>query len=324
MSAMGLTPDEQKFVEVSGVTPEHVLSVKRAVGRGRHETLVYPASGNDVLRVLFAYNIGSGLFIDESDYFRENDNTAVPALLSMLQRAELPHKAVDRSGVLEIEADVNGRTRQITCVRKELDFSDHGLGNELKTLAAEFLGDEQVDILYTYWVYARRHTLGPETYRLIRPGGFYVTEEGDVPIPQEARRAAHTLLCLKPRRIVPRFGQKGVVYQKTAEADYVVAEASLALLFGNDDIQVRMRALGDFKARYDAGRFEHLDAFRMQNMGYLPALLESDAYERELSRLATIGSNNALVRATHLASRGAKPALVRTLYDAAVRELQST
>lgn len=317
MARFTLTEDELKFLEASKdieISPANIKSTQRAVQQGRHSTLIYPASGYDILRVVLGYDIDIGVFIDSSEVFRhEPSPIGAPPLETILKRMGIPHKVARKRRIFEVEADLNGKTRQIIGVRQTLDLSDEGFGKELENLVGEFFKDGQIDILYTFWVFSRNHNLLPEMYNLIRQDGFYVTEEGRLPLSPKAERVVNDLLHLYPHRIAHRLHGNGFLYKKTGEADELVTNYLLELVFGNQDIKDHIRALGWWRTLYSEGRLDSYEQQNMQKMGYPACVLQDPTYRHILSYLVHRGLGNIELNAANLSLSGTDPSKVDTV-----------
>lgn len=339
MAGFALTEDERKFLEVSRDLPHflehstrHFKSVQKAVSRGNHSTLIYPASGSDILRVVFGYDVDKGLFVDSQDFFRHDPKARMPhleTLETVLKKMNVPYKATSKGEVFEVETDLNGKTRQIIGLRRNLNLSGENLGKELENLVREFFGDEKVDILYTYWGFIRQRSLLPEMYSLIRQGGFYVTEEYKFLMPRRAERVLSGLLHLHPRMIVPRGGPNSVIYQKTGEAQELVPKYLLGLAFGNEDIILRMSYLVGWRNMHEKGtllngtlRNNQCQQQWMQEVGYPVNTLQDPAYGHFLSHLVHQGLGNIEFNTANLLLLGVDPTKVDIVHRSASLELR--
>ncbi len=225
---------------------DNILSINKAVRQGRHQTLYYPASGRDVVRVLLAYDVEHLLAVDTED----------PKTEESLKRLGIKVKVSEQSRLGRLEKilrfNLAGKKRQITQI----------VGDARGVQVRNYLGSETADIVHIRRptgadqdisageLYAVQQALHPAevvpvpadpdltlpgirwhlaqpVYDLVSPGGFIVLNEGTLAINYgietdlsqkiELPQKLLEILKLKEFKIVPHvktLGNEGVIYQK--------------------------------------------------------------------------------------------------------------
>lgn len=111
---------------------DNIASIRAAVKFGRHSTLYYPASGTDILRPLYAYDVSHLIAVDD-------DLQRVGETERQLRQLGIEPKVVVENNRRTISFELDGKRRQVTEV----------LG-DVRIVSPQALGLETVDILHIY------------------------------------------------------------------------------------------------------------------------------------------------------------------------------
>lgn len=196
----------------------NIRSIKEAVKGGKHGTLYYPASGRDIIRPLFAYDVDHLIVIDNAEGLAGEAERQLNELgIEYMVKVSPDGKRRD------IVFEFDGRQRRITESSENADL-----------VSPKDFGLDKVDILHIYLPTGsninRKFTL--EHYATVSEGGFLVFEEGKLVDGGYVDESLLKIIGLEEKNIVGRHphtvktfahgpidpkDRNGIVYQKTKD-----------------------------------------------------------------------------------------------------------
>ena len=112
----------------------NILSIKNVVQQGRHNNLYYPASGADIIRPLYAYDVDRLISV-------ENDK----------QRVGITEKQLEEMGVkTTVQVAPDGKSRDITFELEGKQRRVTEVYQDARLVGSKDFGLEQVDVLHIY------------------------------------------------------------------------------------------------------------------------------------------------------------------------------
>ncbi len=169
---------------------EHMRSVREVIRAGKHDTMLYPACGADIVRAMIAHDVVEAIGVDEH------------AEVFLWAQADLRERFGETATVTE-EPAVDG------FLRKKIVFSTEGarrvlhawIGDTTKIDVTQYFG--QMDIYHVYLpMRSAPARLTQELYATVRKDGFFSLEESSLLGQAEAWEPA-TLYSLLGLRKLP-------------------------------------------------------------------------------------------------------------------------
>jgi hypothetical protein len=142
---------------------ENIESIREAIKDGKHDTLVYPASGTDGLRTMFAYDVKHLITIDNNEYF-------IGETEKLLDKIGIKYKVEynEKEKIKNIYLQIGEEKRIIT------EYYKNAKEVDLKKI----LPNGKADIYHEY--YSMNSTgLREESYSLVEENGFFVLMKQD-------------------------------------------------------------------------------------------------------------------------------------------------
>jgi hypothetical protein len=162
---------------------DNIHSINEAVQNGRHDTLWYPASGVDVLRAAFAYDVLEAVGID--------DQYTIDNLRSKLAQGGFEYDIVtDDAEKFVVKIKDGNKTRQITV-----------LNADARLVSPQDAGMQQVDILHVY--------LPTGATEPIKEFDRNTGETVEIGVPVQAEISSRNLSLVKEGGFLC-FGEKGL------------------------------------------------------------------------------------------------------------------
>lgn len=191
---------------------DNITSIRQATGNGKHKTLYYPASGADILRPLYAYDVSHLITIDPETYY-EN------LLEKQLQQLNIPFSSSrPNSTTKQVVFELEGKSRTITQSTEDA-----------RLVSPADFSLPQVDILHLYFPTGADTSIkSDEIYLREKYGKKWFEKRYDTDAQEQMRNDPNAPKVEEATGQYPtaiegietRFGQKN--YQMVQEGGYFV------------------------------------------------------------------------------------------------------
>lgn len=144
----------------------NIHTIKNAIhrvltGQGSEQTMYYPASGNDIIRPLLAYNVGHLIAVDTQAAIFDKLKTTLDNLGISHEESE------EEETIKHLNFELGGQVRKVTYIK-----GDAG------QFSLSTVGLNEVNILHVYKpVGSVSISLNSSNYPMVKDGGFFCFEE---------------------------------------------------------------------------------------------------------------------------------------------------